>query len=137
MEFTVLKTHVGDRRYKRGTTRDMDPKKAKRLIKQGVLADPSNALPDLDSLPENWKSLKADKLKEIAVALGGEDLKTKADAVAHVELLLSEREDQDKPKLAEQDGKWVIMQNDQPVGEPYETEEAAQAALDELIAKAE
>lgn len=137
MEYLVLKTHVGDRRYKRGETRDMEPKKAERLIGQGVLAAAKDALPTIDSLPEDWKSMKADKLKELAVALGGEDLKTKTDAVAFIELLLAEREKQAQPQVLEQDGKWVIMQNGQPVGDPHDSEETAQAALDELVAKAE
>lgn len=133
MKYKVLREHVGDKHYKAGEERELDARDATALIANGVLEDPDNPKVPDGHIPEDWKSLKADALKALAKSLGGEDLKTKADAEAYIQLKIEETEEPTtEAQIEERDGKFVIVKGDETICEPYDTKEAAEAALDAL-----
>lgn len=132
MKFKVQREHVGDKHYKSGEERELREQDAKELIANGVLEDPNNPLLPDDHIPDDWNSLKADAMKALAKSLGGEDIKTRSDAETLIQLKLEERESASAPTIEERDCKFVVVTGDEQVGEPYDTNEAAEAALAEL-----
>lgn len=132
MEFKVLRTHLGDKWYMQGGTRDMREQDAKQLIANGVLEDPNNPTVPDDHIPDDWMSMKADAKKKLAKALGGEGIKNMTDAETFIQLKLEERESSNAPTIEERDGKFAIVKGDDVVGEPHDTKEAAEAALAKL-----
>lgn len=133
MKYKVLREHVGDKHYKAGEERELDARDAGTLIANGVLEDPNNPKVPDGHIPDDWKSLKADAMKALATSLGGKDIQTKSDAEAFIQNKLNETEEPVfEAQVDEREGKFVIVKGDDVIGEPYDTKEAAEAALDAL-----
>ncbi|MGJ8529822.1 hypothetical protein [Maritalea sp.] len=88
-------------------------------------------------IPADWDKLKSDDMKKLAKALGGEGIKTKADAEAQIQLMIDERNFDPSKQIIEREGKWRFAMPKHPtlVGKSFETKEAAEAALATLNAE--